>query len=572
MDVPAKSFPFRTEVRPDPRPKRGSATDTRPGQPTRMPRLSREAVVLAGVWILGLIALGSVTLFQSRADDTRKAQVVIAQMRIESGNLLAIAFNPALAAKSAAPAQSPTVPEMRQAKLVFNNSLATLSSLGHNGTPVQIEALSREYFRFIDQTEILVAKGNSRQAAMNLGKSEMPGGVQARLTAAFDHADDRYGRNAVESRTAARIGAVVAILFLLASFTIVFHGSAKARRRSYLDSTIDALTGLGNRRKLFADVKVGDSAEGETRTVGIFDLDGFKSYNDTFGHPAGDALLARLGGRLAVTVGDRGDAYRIGGDEFVVITPSADAEALLAAAQAALSEKGEAFDVGCSQGAALITAGSSLDDALHVADQRLYTNKRIVHAELQSETRDALLQVLAEQDSGLISHLGHVALLAEATAIGLGLSTEEAQMARLAAQLHDVGKAAIPASILEKAGPLDEHERSLMELHTVIGERILAAAPTLLSLAPIVRATHERLDGTGYPDGLRLDQIPICSRIIAVVDAYDAMTNDRSYRPAMSTASALVELRKHSGTQFEPRIVEALALALQGRALRLVAA
>jgi diguanylate cyclase (GGDEF)-like protein len=524
------------------------------------------------VWILGLLALGAVTLFQSRADDTRKAQVVIAQMRIESGNLLSIAFNPALAAKSPTPNQPKTGPEMSQAQLVFNNSLATLVGLGHSGTPVQIEVLSRKYFSFIDQTQILVAKGNSRQAAMNLGIAEQPGGIQAQLTAAFDHADDRYGTNAVESRTASRIGAVVAILFLLASFTIVFHGSARARRRSYRHATTDALTGLGNRRKLFADVKVGDSAEGETRTVGIFDLDGFKSYNDTFGHPAGDALLSRLGGRLSATVGDRGSAYRIGGDEFVVITPAADADVLLAAAQIALSEKGEAFEIGCSLGSSLITAGSTLDAALHVADQRLYTNKRAVRAELRSETKDALLQVLAEQDSGPVSHLGHVALLAEATAIGLGLSADQAQLARLAAQLHDVGKTAIPASILEKPGPLDEHERSLMELHTVIGERMLAAAPSLLSLAPIVRATHERLDGTGYPDGLRLDQIPICSRIIAVVDAYDAMTNDRSYRPAMSAAAALAELRKHSGTQFEPRIVESLALALQGQAVRLVAA
>ncbi|MDX6544695.1 MAG: hypothetical protein QOG02_469 [Gaiellales bacterium] len=569
MDVPAKSFPFRTEVRPEPTPKRGSAI--RPGQPTRTPRLSREALVLCSMWILGLLALGGVTLFQSRADDTRKAQVVIAQMRIESGNLLAIAFNPALAAKSSTPNQVQTGPEMSKAKLVFNNSLATLKGLGHSGTPVQIDVLSREYFRFIDQTVILVGNGNSAQAAMNLGKAEQPGGIQAQLTAAFDQADDRYGANAVKSRTAARIGAVVAILFLLASFTIVFHGSAKARRRTYLDSTTDALTGLGNRRKLFADVEVGDSAERETRTVGIFDLDGFKSYNDTFGHPAGDALLARLGNRLSDAVGDRGSTYRIGGDEFVVVTPVADADALLTAAQSALTEKGEAFDIGCSLGSSLITAGSTLDDALHVADQRLYTNKRSVHAELQLATKDALLQVLADQDTGLVSHRGHVALLAEATAVGLGLSAEEAQLARLAAQLHDLGKAAIPSSILEKPGPLDEHERSLMELHSVIGERILAAAPTLLAIAPIIRATHERLDGTGYPDGLRLEQIPICSRIIAVVDAYDAMTNDRSYRPAMSDASALAELRNHAGTQFEPRIVEALALALQGRTLRLVA-
>jgi diguanylate cyclase (GGDEF)-like protein len=553
MDAPVKIFPFRTELRAEAAPKRGSATG-----------LSREAVVLCTMWILGLLALGAVTLFQSRSDDTRKAQVVIAQMRIESGNLLAIAFNPALGAKTATPDQARTALEITQAKRVFNNSLATLTALGHSGTPVQIQVLSRKYFQFIDQTAALVAIGNSRQAAMNLGKSEQPGGIQAQLTSAFNHADGRYGANAAESRTAARIGAVVAILFLLSAFTIVFHRSAKARRRSHLDATTDALTGLGNRRKLFTDVKVGSDESG-TRTVGIFDLDGFKSYNDTFGHPAGDALLTRLSGRLSAAVGDRGSAYRIGGDEFVVITAAMDAEPLLAAAQAALSEKGDAFEIGCSRGSSLITAGSTLDDALHVADQRLYANKRSGRASLQSEVKGALLQVLAEQDAGLVSHLGHVALLAEATAIGLGLSTEEAQLARLAAQLHDVGKAAIPSSILEKPGPLDEHERSLIELHTVIGERILAAAPTLLSIAPIVRATHERLDGTGYPDGLRLDQIPICSRIIAVVDAYDAMTNDRPYRPAMSATAALDELRRNSGTQFEPRIVDALALALEGR-------
>ncbi len=213
--------------------------------------------------------------------------------------------------------------------------------------------------------------------------------------------------------------------------------------------------------------------------IGIFDLDGFKAYNDTFGHPAGDALLHRLGGRLAAVVGDRGGAYRIGGDEFVVVTNAPDTERVLSAAETALSEHTNTFAIGCSRGAARIVAGVTFEDALRVADQRLYTNKRSGRTELRSEARDALLQVLDEQGGDLTTHLGQVAELAERLAIGLGLSPELVERTRIAAELHDVGKAAILAAILEKPGPLDAAERSLMERHSAIGARIVAAAPTL---------------------------------------------------------------------------------------------
>ena len=139
-------------------------------------------------------------------------------------------------------------------------------------------------------------------------------------------------------------------------------------------------------------------------------------------------------------------------------------------------------------------------------------------------------------------------------------------LTRLAAEFHDIGKAAIPASILDKPGPLDPAERAFMQRHSLIGERIVAAAPTLEAIAPIVRAAHERPDGGGYPDGLHLDEIPICSRIIAVVDAYDAMTSDRPYRQAIPATAALAELRRHAGTQFDPGVVEAFATALAGHA------
>ena len=146
------------------------------------------------------------------------------------------------------------------------------------------------------------------------------------------------------------------------------------------------------------------------------------------------------------------------------------------------------------------------------------------------QIKDALIQVLAEQGGDLVRHLSRVATLAGKTGVRLGLPADEIARIRLAAELHDIGKAAVPRVILEKTGPLDAKELAYLRQHSVIGERILAAAPALMNVAPIVRATHERADGGGYPDGLRLDQIPIGARVIAVVDAFDAMTSSRPYQ------------------------------------------
>src|SRR2546421_39461 len=133
----------------------------------------------------------------------------------------------------------------------------------------------------------------------------------------------------------------------------------------------------------------------------------------------------------------------------------------------------------------------------------------------------------------------------------------EVVAARQAAELHDVGKLAIPDSILNKPGPLDQEEWAFMRRHTLIGERIVASAVSLREAAPIVRATHERWDGAGYPDGVGGEQIPLAARIIAVCDAFDAMVTTRPYRIGMSPEDALAELRRCAGTQFDPAVVDA---------------
>ncbi len=524
----------------------------------------RAAVLLAGIWLLGLAAFGAIFQFERTVDDTRRAQVVIAEMRIQSGEMISVAFAPATGVGASAPTAAETRARLRAAEAELDASIASLSGIGHGDAAAKLAPIAKRFYSLTSRLSVLVGKGESIPAALEYGASQRPDGAQAQLTAEFAAADLSYGQVAAQARKVATLGSLTAIVFLLTGFSIVFWRLMRARRRSDGVSMTDALTGLGNRRKLFADMErtTGNLTGGETVTIGIFDLDGFKAYNDAFGHPAGDALLARVGHRLTAATGDNGNAYRIGGDEFVITTSSPSAARLLKAAQAALSEHGKGFRIGCSMGSTRIAAGVTLEQALHVADQALYANKRTQRSDARTEVTDVLLQVLAERDGELATHVSHVADLSSSTATKLELPADQVERARLAGELHDIGKSAIPDSILNKPGPLDPQERRYMQRHSEIGERIVAAAPALADVAPIVRSTHERMDGTGYPDGLRGDQTPICSRIVAVVDAYDAMTSDRPYQLAMPAEDAIAELHHSADTQFDPAVVDAFTAAL----------
>ncbi len=328
----------------------------------------------------------------------------------------------------------------------------------------------------------------------------------------------------------------------------------------------DALTGLPNRRALIRDLEgtIANAAAGRDAILVLFDLDGFKEYNDTFGHVSGDALLARLGDRLGRAMVGLGSAYRMGGDEFCVLA-EIDIEragTIAHRAATALRESGEAFTIGCSYGiAALPIDASSAAEALRVADDRMYDHKGS-RASAGRQSSAVLIRVLRERSPELGEHLSEVATLATVTARALGVSEPEVKRIELAAALHDVGTVAIPDSILYRPGPLDNEEWEFMRRHTVIGERIMNAAPSLAHASGLVRSSHERYDGSGYPDGLAGDRIPLGAAIIAVCDAFNAMTSDRPYRAATPVDAAVDELRRCAGSQFRPDVVDAFCRAI----------
>jgi diguanylate cyclase (GGDEF)-like protein len=361
-------------------------------------------------------------------------------------------------------------------------------------------------------------------------------------------------------------GGACAFLFL-AAFSL--RGS---RRVLHAAAHTDALTGLANRRQLMSDLQTArERAErGERFALVIYDLDGFKTYNDSFGHLPGDALLRRLAGKLSEAVADWGGAYRLGGDEFCVLAAlrrGEGADGVAALGAEALAESGEGFVISASHGSVLLPEEAKApSDLLATADLRMYAHKQTGRLSAARQTTDVLVRVQHERSPILGPHVSEVAELAMAVGGQMGLTEARLHRLRQAAELHDVGMVAIPDAVLAKDGPLAEDEWKLIHEHTVVGERMLSAAPALRDVAAIVRSSHERFDGGGYPDGMAGDAIAIEARIVHACDAFCAMTSDRPHRKARSLEGAIHELGRCSGAQFDPAVAEVLVAVVRERA------
>jgi diguanylate cyclase (GGDEF)-like protein len=347
---------------------------------------------------------------------------------------------------------------------------------------------------------------------------------------------------------------VVRWVMLVASLVVVGWVVAYMRARVELlivrlgkAAETDELTGLPNRRRLLGELDAAVAPTAPEAALAMFDLDGFKGYNDTFGHPAGDALLARVAERLAASVTGAGTAFRLGGDEFCVIAHGEPEgrESAIARAGEALCESGEGFDIQVSFGVVRVPdEARTVADALRLVDRRLYQAKGAGREGAKAWARAFVP--------------GWTSVVAPRLGTRLGLVGEELEILARAAQLHDIGKVAIPRELLLKTGPLSVEELDYIRRHVVIGERVLHGAEPLVPVARVVRATHERWDGEGYPDGLAGEAIPLAARVVAVCEAFESMTTGRGYRPPVPAASALAELRRCSGTQFDSRVVDEL--------------
>lgn len=356
-------------------------------------------------------------------------------------------------------------------------------------------------------------------------------------------------------------GSLVGVMLRLA---LTFRQSSAVLRASRSEALSDALTGLGNRRGLERSLirALAGDAPAEW-ALGIFDLNGFKTYNDTFGHPAGDALLVRLAAKLRDALGDLGTAYRMGGDEFCVLVrvPEAALEDELERLREVLYEQADGFDVTCAAGG--VRLGGAVADAstaLRLADQRMYAEKAGGRLSAPRQSAEVLKRALAEH-GGIeepTSEAEDAASLASVIARRLGLPPTEVQDVRLATELRDVGLIAVPDEVLSSPGPLSEEHWQLLRRHTLLGERIIAAAPALTAVARLVRSSHEHYDGTGYPDGIAREDIPRGARIVTVVDAFDAQLRPRPHADRRSPVEAIAELQRCSGTSFDPVVVAAL--------------
>jgi diguanylate cyclase (GGDEF)-like protein len=362
----------------------------------------------------------------------------------------------------------------------------------------------------------------------------------------------------VGNENAAAVGlAAAALLAAAARMALAFHEN----QRLYAEVQTDPLTGLSNRGKLLLDLRdeIERAEVAGPRVLAMFDLDGFKLYNDTFGHGAGDTMLKRLGGRLSAAIGEAGKAYRIGGDEFCVLLTRdvGRSEVLIQRCLQALRMEGSGFSVGASHGSALVPGeADSPEQALQLVDARMYVGKRSSRVSARSQAQQVLMRVLRESEPGLGTHVDQVGELAVAVGRHFVEDPEELDLLRRAAELHDIGKMAVPDGILAKPDALDDEEWAFIRDHTLVGERILRSADALAPAAQLVRSSHERFDGGGYPDGLAGEEIPLGSRIIFVCDAFHAMTASRPYSPAIPSVAAVAELRACAGTQFDPRVVE----------------
>jgi diguanylate cyclase (GGDEF)-like protein len=481
----------------------------------------------------------------------------------------------------------------------LDRALTTVSRFGDRGEQKLVRRIRiQNTTALVAMDEVMVAaRAGDPGSPMQLDQQVLEP-VLAAMTTELNHAAGRNRTLAMaslhRSQTGQRIvllGALITFaLGLLLTFALIavlrLRGRLERARRTELErlkraSLFDSLTGLPNNRSFHEDLeRVVAGAQREPLTLVLFDLDELKRTNDTHGHQAGDECITTLAHCLAAS-GDDGTAYRIGGDEFALIVKrerASNALFMVQRLQSGMLQTPSGVKVTATAGMAEATEPVDRHELIRQADLALVQARRVHRRTLvysrslepilaapdrEAEQRHAetlataLARAVDAKDPYTHSHCETVSELCALIGEQLRLDPERIAQLRFAGLLHDVGKIGITDAILQKPGPLDAEEQRAMRGHSQLGYDIVCAADRPVE-ATWIRHHHERIDGSGYPDGLAGDDVPLESRVILVADAFEAMTADRPYRAHREVARALAELERCSGTQFDADCVTAL--------------
>lgn len=323
----------------------------------------------------------------------------------------------------------------------------------------------------------------------------------------------------------------------------------------------DQLTGLYNRRFFEEEIKRLDTERNLPISIAMVDVNGLKLTNDAFGHIAGDKLLKRVSKLLKTYCRSDDIIARIGGDEFVILFPQTsgkETEQIVKRIYA--SARNSYLDqlvISVSIGfATKKSIEQSITDVFTKAEEYMYRKKLTESQSMRSETIKAILQTVNEKSEREQLHAERVSEISKEIGIMLGVSQDVLEEIEIAGLMHDIGKIVLDDSLLNKEGELTEEEYAQMKRHPEGSYHILKSVDSYTKLADYVLSHHERWDGNGYPRGISGEKIPFISRIIAIADAFEAMTSERPYRETLSQEEALLEIKNNAGTQFDPKIAE----------------
>ena len=325
----------------------------------------------------------------------------------------------------------------------------------------------------------------------------------------------------------------------------------------------DCLTGLYN-RSYFEEEKMRlDTQRQLPISIIMGDINGLRLINDGFGHSKGDELLIEISKILKSCGREEDIVARIGGDEFGILLPRTDSQSAHLICSRIYDTcngyvlNGNVIYPSISLGhATKMTRTETMDDILIAAEESMYKQKLLESRSAHSSIIASIKVIMFEKSQETEAHAERLVQLSKSIGLAMFLTDDQLKELELLSTLHDIGKMSMPADILSKTGSLSTEEWREMKKHPEVGFRIAQATSELVPIAKYILCHHERWDGKGYPQGLIGEKIPLLSRILAVVDAFDAMTNDRSYRVAMTKEEVIEEIRRGSGTQFDPDITQ----------------